>query len=190
MVHHRAHHHEGDQQDADNAHRRQTGLATYLREHDVDEIHVMAATTRGAHLALSLERLDRLCEKPPQRISGIPSPDAYAPPSRPPESAGEQALVRQEPGLVGQVSAVGHIEAEIEVAQPPGAAGLELLEELPAGTTPGERYLLGKLVPRRADWEDTDHEGNPTGKDGGTYGGLERWRRQEEELEVKESLLL
>ncbi len=27
-------------------------------------------------------------------------------------------------------------------------------EELPAGTTPGERYLLGKLVPRRADWEE------------------------------------
>ncbi len=31
-------------------------------------------------------------QKPPQRISGIPSPDTYAPPSRPPESAGEQAL--------------------------------------------------------------------------------------------------
>src|SRR3954454_12306665 len=33
-------------------------------------------------------------------------------------------------------------------------------EELPAGTTPGERYLLGKLVPRRADWEEpvTDAE--------------------------------
>ena len=30
-------------------------------------------------------------QKPPQRISGIPSPDTYAPPSRPPESAGEQA---------------------------------------------------------------------------------------------------
>ena len=33
-----------------------------------------------------------MSEKPPQRISGIPSPEAYAPPSRPPESAGEQAL--------------------------------------------------------------------------------------------------
>src|SRR4051794_2271319 len=33
-------------------------------------------------------------------------------------------------------------------------------EELPAGTTPGERYLLGKLVPRRADWDEpvTDAE--------------------------------
>lgn len=34
----------------------------------VDEIHTMAATKRGAHLALSLERLELLTDKPPQRI--------------------------------------------------------------------------------------------------------------------------
>jgi len=34
----------------------------------VDEVHALAGTKRGAHLALSLERLEKLTAKPPQRI--------------------------------------------------------------------------------------------------------------------------
>src|SRR5690606_3605213 len=34
----------------------------------VDEVHAVAATKRGSHLALTLERLDALLERPAQRI--------------------------------------------------------------------------------------------------------------------------
>lgn len=44
------------------------GMFSGVRAVIVDEIHAIAGTKRGAHLALTLERLDRLCEAPPQRI--------------------------------------------------------------------------------------------------------------------------
>ncbi len=34
----------------------------------LDEVHAVAGTKRGAHLALSVERLEALCDRPPQRI--------------------------------------------------------------------------------------------------------------------------
>jgi ATP-dependent helicase Lhr and Lhr-like helicase len=41
-----------------------TGVRTLI----LDEVHAVASTKRGSHLALSLERLDRLLEKPAQRV--------------------------------------------------------------------------------------------------------------------------
>lgn len=41
-----------------------TGVETVI----LDEVHAVAGTKRGAHLALSLERLDRLLERPARRI--------------------------------------------------------------------------------------------------------------------------
>ncbi len=44
------------------------GMFSGVRAVIVDEIHAMAGTKRGAHLALTLERLEQLCEHSPQRI--------------------------------------------------------------------------------------------------------------------------
>ncbi|HEX4684951.1 MAG TPA: DEAD/DEAH box helicase [Gemmatimonadaceae bacterium] len=44
------------------------GMFSGVRAVIIDEIHAVAGTKRGAHLALTLERLERLCERPPQRI--------------------------------------------------------------------------------------------------------------------------
>ena len=44
------------------------GMFSGVRAVIVDEIHAIAGTKRGAHLALTLERLEALVERPPQRI--------------------------------------------------------------------------------------------------------------------------
>jgi ATP-dependent Lhr-like helicase len=44
------------------------GMFSGVRAVIVDEIHAIAGSKRGTHLALTLERLGRLCEETPQRI--------------------------------------------------------------------------------------------------------------------------
>src|SRR5437660_627692 len=74
----------------------------------VDEVHAVCATKRGAHLALSLERLDALLERPAQRI-------------------GLSATVRP----IDETARFLGGSAPVEVVQPPSAKTIEISVVVP-----------------------------------------------------------
>ncbi len=74
----------------------------------VDEVHAVAGTKRGAHLALSLERLDHLLERPAQRI-------------------GLSATVRP----VEEVAQFLGGAHDVEIVQPPSSKTVELQVVVP-----------------------------------------------------------
>ena len=85
----------------------------------VDEVHAVAATKRGAHLALSLERLDTLLDKPAQRI-------------------GLSATVRP----VEEVSAFLAGGRPVQVVQPASAKTIEISVQVPVP----DMSVLGELT--------------------------------------------
>ncbi|WP_433826833.1 ATP-dependent helicase [Actinoplanes sp. CA-015351] len=74
----------------------------------IDEVHAVAATKRGAHLALSLERLDALLERPAQRV-------------------GLSATVRPIDETARFLGGAQHVE----IVQPPSAKTIEVVVEVP-----------------------------------------------------------
>lgn len=92
----------------------------------VDEVHAIAGSKRGSHLALSLARLDTLTERPAQRI-GLSAT------VRPPEEVGRF--------LVGQ--------APITIVSPPAPKTFDLSVRVPVPdmTEPGDSEQPGSLWP-------------------------------------------
>ncbi|MFF0500799.1 ATP-dependent helicase [Nocardia aobensis] len=92
----------------------------------VDEVHAIAGSKRGAHLALSLARLDQLTERPAQRI-GLSAT------VRPPQAVGRF--------LVGS--------APITIVSPPAPKTFDLSVRVPVAdmTEPGESDQPGSIWP-------------------------------------------
>jgi ATP-dependent Lhr-like helicase len=120
----------------------------------VDEIHTMVASKRGAHLALSLERLHALARKPPQRI-GLSATQ------RPLEEVARY-LGGGEPGRSWRARPVEIVNAgarkalELTVEVPvedmsrPGGSGPELdgIIEGPAAAAPPRQSIWPAIHPR------------------------------------------
>ncbi len=90
----------------------------------VDEVHAVCATKRGAHLALSLERLDALLERPAQRI-------------------GLSATVRP----IDETARFLGGSAPVEVVQPPSAKTIEVEVQVPVE----DMTALGETDPSQDD---------------------------------------
>ncbi|MDZ4044865.1 MAG: DEAD/DEAH box helicase, partial [Rhodoglobus sp.] len=86
----------------------------------IDEVHAVAATKRGAHLAVSLERLDALLPRPAQRI-------------------GLSATVRP----LEEVARFLGGRAPVTIVQPPAAKTFDLTVEVPVD----DMSEIGPLTP-------------------------------------------
>ena len=129
----------------------------------VDEVHAVAGTKRGAHLAVSLDRLDELLDRPAQRIGlsatvrPIEEVATFLAGGRP--VAGGRAAVDEGVGPLGRRPGRGHERAGpadrrargVGRGQP--AADLDLAGGRGAGARPGRRPTAARSSsPTPAGW--------------------------------------
>ncbi len=111
-----------------NAHESLKSVETVI----IDEIHAMVATKRGAHLALSLERLERIANKPIQRI-GL--------------SATQRPLDEVARYLGGALSTITK-DTKTEARRPSKPPSPQALEKPPRPTSPNPFTMNLKTIAR------------------------------------------
>ncbi len=114
----------------------------------IDEIHAMAGSKRGAHLMVSIERLEELCAEPPQRI-------ALSATQRPLDeiarflgghSADPDGTMRPRPVTVVDAGARKELDVEVVVpVEDMGALGQ-------AAEIPADAPATAATAPRRSIW--------------------------------------
>ena len=128
----------------------------------IDEIHAMAGTKRGAHLMLSLERLEERTARPPQRI-------ALSATQRPLDeiarflggaTVGVDGAVTPRPVTVVDAGARKELDIEVVVPIDDMSALGERVEapiDGPAAATPGRRSIWPSIHPRLLELVETHH---------------------------------
>ncbi|MDH4363182.1 MAG: DEAD/DEAH box helicase [Acidimicrobiia bacterium] len=120
----------------------------------VDEIHALAATKRGAHLALSLERLERVTDRPPQRIglSATQRPlEEIARFLGGHEPAGEEGSMLPRPVTIVDTGVRKALDLEVVVPVDDMARLGEVIDEPvsgPAASAPPRRSIWPAMHPR------------------------------------------
>ncbi len=108
----------------------------------VDEVHAVAGTKRGAHLALSLERLDALLPKPAQRIGlsatvrPVDEVSAFLGGGRPVRVVQPDPLKTIEVRVEVPVADMGNLDSPGQPPEPPSFGGAGTQEEVPGSEVP------------------------------------------------------
>jgi ATP-dependent helicase Lhr and Lhr-like helicase len=117
-----------------------TGVETLI----LDEVHAVAGTKRGAHLALSVERLDALLEKPTQRI-GLSATQ------RPLEEigrfvSGDRPIELVDAGRAKQLDL--KVVVPVEDMREPAGRGAEVVDLLGTGAEAPQQSIWPSIYPK------------------------------------------
>ncbi|MCL1897275.1 MAG: DEAD/DEAH box helicase [Micrococcales bacterium] len=141
----------------------------------IDEVHALAGTKRGAHLAISLERLDALVAQPVQRIALSATVKPVAEVARYVRGAATRPIVQPRPFDWDDAAAQPAMTPTLEEAQLDGSAtiGREVIIVQP----PSEKVIDAQVVLPVEDLTDigAQNEEDLTGDAAGAMGGASIW---------------